>query len=385
MTFGAWAVEAGFVVLPLLGCAYCGLCVWGAREFLRRDASFDFSFQPPISLLKPLKGMDPEIYSSLRSHCVQEYPEYEIIFGVSDAADPAIVSVEQLQREFPLHPIRLVVCVEILGGNVKVSNLAQMLPHARYEHLLVNDSDIRVQPDYLQRVVAPLRDAKVGLVTCLYRGIAGDSLPSRMEALGVSTDFCGGALAAMQMEGGARFGMGSTLVFRQTDLQASGGFEGLVDYLADDYYLAQGFLQQGLSVFVPDVVVETFLPAYSWRGFFEHQLRWVRNVRDLRGWSYAGAGITFGVPWALLGLVVARGAWWAWGVLAVTLMFRFWMAFFVGLRVAKDEQVWRDFWLIPLRDLVGLVVWVSGFFGSTVVWRGSRFRLRKGKLMRVGR
>jgi ceramide glucosyltransferase len=327
--------------------------------------------------------MDPGIHASLRSHCVQEYPEYEIIFGVSDAKDPAVASVEELRREFPQHPIQLVVCAEILGGNVKVSNLVQMLPHARYEHLLVNDSDIRVEPDYLRRVIPPLRENNVGLVTCLYRGVDGGTLGSRLETLGISTDFCGGALAAIQLEGGPHFGLGSTLAFRRADLKSIGGFEVFVDHLADDYQLAQRLLQMGLDVFLSDVVVETLLPPYSWRGFFDHQLRWVRNVRDLRGWGYLGAGVTFAVPWALLGVAVARGAGWAWGVLGVTLALRMLMAWVVGVRVMKDGQVPRLLWLIPLRDLVGLMVWVAGFFGSSVVWRGNRYRLNDGKLAKI--
>jgi ceramide glucosyltransferase len=186
------------------------------------------------------------------------------------------------------------------------------------------------------------------------------------------------------MEGGAHFGLGSTLVFRRASLQAVGGFAVLVDYLADDYQLALRLSQQGLEVYLSEVVVETFLPAYSWRGFWDHQVRWVRNVRDLRGWGYLGAGVTFGLPWALTGLGVAGGAWWAWSILGLTLALRILMAWVVGTRVAKDRQALRYFWLIPLRDLVGLVVWLAGFAGSTVVWRGNRFRLEQGKLKIVG-
>ena len=370
------------VLLPAGGCAYYLLCLWSAHKFLRQRPA-EPGFTPPISILKPLKGMDPEIYASLRSHCVQEYPEYEIIFGVNDANDPAVGSVEQLQREFPALAIQLVVCPKALGGNRKVSNLVQMLPHARYEHLLVNDSDIRVEADYLRRVIAPLRTDGVGLVTCLYRGIAGGTLPSRLEALGISTDFCGGALAAIQLDGGLDFGLGSTLVFRRADLHSVGGFEALVDYLADDYQLAQRLTQKGRGGWLSEVVVETFLPPYSWRRFFQHQVRWSRNVRDLRGWSYLGAGMTFGVPWALVVLAVSRGALWAWSVLGLTLALRMWMAWAVGVGVARDRQVRRLFWLVPVRDLVGLVIWAAGLFGSTVVWRGESFRLRNGKLTRL--
>ena len=380
----AWLMlEAIFVLLPLSSCGYCFLCWLGAWKFLRRPVNINNGFTPAISILKPLKGVDPEIYASLRSHCVQEYPGYEIIFGVSDSADPAALCVEQLQKEFPQMPITVVLCKESLGDNVKVGNLAQMLPHAGYQHILVNDSDIRVEHDYLRRVIAPLNDPGVGLVTCLYRGVDGGNLASRLELLGISTDFCGGALAAIEIEGGIHFGLGSTLAFRRADLQASGGFEALVDYLADDYYLARQISQQGLRVHLSEVVVETFLPAYSWAEFIDHQLRWVRNVRDLRGWGYVGAGITFGIPWAVIGLAISRGAWWGWSVLGFTFAVRMLTAWFVGTRVAKDRQVYRFWWLIPLRDAVAILVWVGGFFGSTVVWRGSRFQLHRGKLARV--
>jgi len=371
-------------LLSLCGCGYYLLCLWSARPFLgQRAKSVSNTFTPPVSLLKPLKGMDPEIYASLRSHCILDYPEYEIIFGVNSADDPAVVSVEQLRREFPEHPIQLIVCPEVLGGNRKVSSLIQMSPHARYEHLLVNDSDIRVEPDYLRRVVAPLANPSVGFVTCLYRGVEGGTLPSRLEALGISTDFCGGVLSAIQMENGIHFGLGSTLVFRRAELQSAGGFEALVDYLADDYELGQRLSKGRFQGYLSEVVVETFLPAYSWREFFDHQVRWARSVRDSRGWGYLGVALTFGAPWALLALVVGAGTLWVWLVFGFTLGLRMLMAWVLGVRVAQDRQVLRWFWLIPLRDVAALFIWAAGYLGTTVVWRGDRFRLRNGKLIKV--
>src|SRR5580700_9519700 len=283
---------------------YYVLCLWSAARFLREgkarhaDARIaQLSFQPPVSILKPLKGTDPEIYESFRSHCLQDYPEYEIVFGVSDANDPAIQLVEQLKAEFPQRVITLMVCRENLGANTKVSNLAQMVREARHEYLIVNDSDIRVEPDYLRRVLAPLADPKVGLVTCLYCGIANATLGSRLESLGISTDFCAGVLVAQTVENGIRFGLGSTLAFRRRDLQAIGGFEAFSDYLADDYQIGIRIAELGLNVKLSDVVVETFLPHYTLRDFAEHQLRWARTVRDSRFWGYVGLGLTFGLPW----------------------------------------------------------------------------------------
>lgn len=337
---------------------------------------------PPVSILKPLKGIDPEIYESFRSHCLQDYPEYEIIFGVSDPGDPAVASVQQLQREFPDRAIRLVVCPEKLGPNVKVSNLEQMLTSARYEYLIVNDSDIRVEPDYLRRVTEPLGDSRVGMVTCLYRGSAAPTLGSRLESLGISTDFCAGVLVARQLEGSLRFGLGSTLAFRRADLGRLGGFKPIVDYLADDYELGRRIAGLGLQVRLSDVVVDTHLPAYDFRGFWSHQLRWARGVRDARAGGYVGLVTTFGLMWALLCVALSWPASWSWTVFAAVVLLRGIVAVAVGGSVLEDRQLPRNLWLLPLRDLIAVAVWIASFAGHTVTWRGDRFELKRGRLIR---
>ncbi len=365
---------------------YYLLCLWSAAGFLcERKAAGETETRvlPPISILKPLKGTDPEIYESFRSYCLQDYPEYEIIFGVNDPNDVVIESVKALQREFPDRRIQLVVSEKILGANVKVSNLAQMLAETRHDRLIVNDSDIRVEPDYLRRVTAPLADLRVGMVTCLYRGVAGSTLGSRLEALGISTDFCASVLAARQLEGGIRFGLGSTLVFRRSDLERIGGFTSFVDYLADDYELGKRIAALDLTVKLSDVVVETYLPSYRPGEFLAHQLRWARGVRDARGGGYFGLILTFGLLWALLALAVSRGAFWASSGLVVTLFLRFAVALVVGRGVLGNRQILKDAWLIPLRDLLAVVVWIASLGGHTVTWRGDRFRLKNGKLSRI--
>jgi len=365
---------------------YYLLCFWSAAKFLReRDAGEGVRptrALPPISILKPLKGTDPEIYESFRSHCLQDYPEYEIIFGVSDANDPVIESVKALQREFPDRRIELVVSPKILGANVKVSNLAQMLLEAHHDYLIVNDSDIRVETSYLRRVTEPLADLHVGMVTCLYRGVAGATLGSRLEALGIGTDFCPSVLAARQLEG-IHFGLGSTLAFRRAELAKIGGFTSFADYLADDYELGKRIAGLGLSVQLSEVVVETYLPSYTLREFFAHQLRWARGVRDARKGGYFGLVFTFGILWAFLAAVASGGALWAYSALALTLSLRLAVAWVVGWHVVKDRQVLKYAWLIPLRDLVAAAVWLASLGGHTVTWRGDRFRLRDGKLNRI--
>ena len=378
-------VQIVAVVGSISSSIYYLLCLWGAARFLRERAEVLTSAPsfPPISILKPLKGTDPEMYKSFRSHCVQDYPEYEIIFGVSDPNDPAMESVKDLQREFPDRRIQLLVSPKILGANVKVSNLAQMVAEARYDMLIVNDSDIRVEPDYLRRVTAPLADPRVGMVTCLYRGVSGTSLGSRLEALGISTDFCPSVLAAWQLEGGIRFGLGSTLAFRRAELEKIGGFISFVDYLADDYDLGRRIAGLGLTVKLSDDVVETFLPSYRLREFFAHQLRWARGVRDARAGGYLGLVFTFGLMWSLLALAATRGALWACVVLAVTLSLRLAVAVVVGRGVLRDHMILTRAWLIPLRDLLAAAIWVASLGGHTVTWRGDRFRLKNGKLSRM--
>jgi len=367
---------------------YYLLCLGSAVTFFRErkagEGARPTQAMPPISILKPLKGIDPEIYESFRSHCMQDYPEYEIIFGVSDPSDPVIESVRRLQLEFPDRRIRMIVRSTILGANVKVSNLAQMIKDARYDYLIVNDGDIRVERDYLSRVTAPLADPHVGMVTCLYRGVAGGTVGSRLESLGISTDFCASVLAARQLEGGIRFGLGSTLAFRKPDLDKIGGFDSFVDYLADDYELGKRIAALGLDVKLSDVVVETFLPAYRLRDFVAHQLRWARGVRDARAGGYFGLIFTFGMLWALVAVAASAGSLWSWAGLAFVLSLRLTVAFVVGWRVLRSGDAVRYAWLIPLRDLIAVAVWIISLGGHTVTWRGERFRLKNGKLARIG-
>jgi ceramide glucosyltransferase len=360
------------------GVAYYVLCLFSARAFMRAPR-VSTGFTPMVSFLKPLRGADPGMYEAFRSHCLQDYPEVEIIFGVSDPQDEAIALVRRLQQEFPSRRIELVVAEKSLGANGKVSTLAQMLPLARFDYLIVNDSDIRVEPDYLRRVMAPFVNPKVGMVTCLYRGIAEKTLGSRIEALGISTDFAAGVLSARVLQG-VKFGLGSTLAFPREALEKISGFEPLVDYLADDYELGARIAALGREVVVSDVVVDTHLPAYTFGEFFDHQLRWARAVRDSRKLDYVGMGFTFGLPWALLAVLFARGAMWSWALFGIVAVLRATMAIVIGRFVLVDRQVTRDWWLIPLRDVMALVVWMASFAGHKVRWRGYEFVLKDGKL-----
>src|SRR5215813_11424309 len=366
--------------MAICGMGFYVLCLWSARAFRRVARKPAAAFAPPVTILKPLRGVDPQMYESFRSHCVQDYPEYEIIFGVSEADDPAVEAVEQLVREFPGCKIRLLVCPEVLGNNRKTSNLVQMLAFARYDHILINDSDIFVTPDYLKRVMAPFARPEVGMVTCPYRGIAADTLGSKLESIGISTDFIAGVLTARQVEGGIHFALGSTLAISRTALSAIGGLRPLVDYLADDFELGCRVSKSGYEVVLADVVVETHLPAYSFSEFFQHQMRWARSTRDSRRMGYLGLLLTFGLPWAMISVALAAGTWWSWAVLAAAVLLRAAVALEVGLGVVHDRAVWRHLWLLPLRDLVAFWVWFASFADNKVRWRGDIFVLESGKI-----
>jgi ceramide glucosyltransferase len=353
------------------------------RKKLKQDPLPE-SELPPVSILKPLKGVDPGMWESFCTHCEQEYPQYQLIFGVSDPSDPAIEIVRKLKAKYPHLPIELIMCDRVLGTNIKVSNLVQMLPAARYELLLVNDSDVRVPSDYLRKVIAPFADASVGLVTCLYRGCAAPTLGSRLEALGIGTDFVPGVLSARFLEKGLHFGLGSTLAFRRRDLEAIGGFEALLDYLADDYELGRRIAANGKRIELSAATVVTFLPAYTLRQFFRHQLRWSRTIRDARRWGYAGLLFTFGLPWALAMLLAAHLAPWAGALFMLTLAARLATGAIAAVVVLRDFRIFRHdgFRNILLRDLVAPIIWAAGLMGNRIHWRGDIFDLKDGRLSR---
>jgi ceramide glucosyltransferase len=322
----------------------------------------------PISILKPVHGRDPRFYEAIRSHAAQDYPEFEILFGVSDPRDSALADIERLKREFPKRCIELHV-VSTGAPNVKAGVLAELASRARYPVLLVNDSDIKVEPGYLRTVAATLGDGKTGLVTCLYRA-AAESWASRAEALGIATEF-GPSVLVARLLGVAEFALGSTMAFRAEVLREIGGFEAISDYLADDYQLGRRISERGYRIRFAPAVVETNLGAESWAQTWRHQVRWSRTIRVSRASGYYGYVVTHATLWALV--AVAAGAWPA-GALAMAL--RMIAGVWIGAGTLKDRNALRDFWLIPLRDLFGFAVWLTGIFGNTVDWRGQKLRLR---------
>lgn len=390
----ALAVQIVTAGMTLAGIAYGVIALWGARSFehetrsapgrAAKEGAGDATAAAGVSILKPVRGVDPRMYAGLVSHCVQQYPgPYELVFGVSSIEDAAVGEIARLRAEYPKVSIHLVECPARLGTNGKVSNLVQMLPHARYEHVIVNDSDILVSPLYLERVMAGFGDMRVGLVTVPYVGRAEAGLWSRLEALGISTDFMAGVLTARKLEGGLHFGLGSTLATTKAALAAIGGFESLADQLADDYEMGARLSRAGYRVELARETVATTVPAYTLRGFCEHQLRWARSTRDSRRAGYLGLGVTYVVPWAMATVIATGASLWSISMLSVALLVRMSVALSVGVGILRDGQVLRDVWLLPLRDCFGLFFWAWSYASDEVVWRGERFRLKRGVLQQV--
>lgn len=355
------------LALPALAAAAYYLLAMVAAAFWRAGSPAS-DFQPAVSILKPVRGRDPRFREAIRSHAEQDYGEFEILFGVIDARDPAIADIECLRRDFPSLPISLHV-VETKAANAKTGVLAELARRARHPVLLVNDSDIQVGPGYLRAVTAPLADRGIGLVTCLYRA-AAESAAARAEALGIATEFAPSVLVA-RLLGQAEFALGSTMAFRAETLREIGGFEAIAEFIADDYQLGRHIHERGYRIHFAPAVVETNLGAASWGETWRHQLRWSRTIRVSRPAGYYGYAVTHATLWALVAFVA--GFPWAG---AVALGLRMAAGIWIGAGILKDRSVLSAFWLIPLRDLFGFAVWLAGAFGSTVEWRGQKLRLR---------
>ena len=310
------------------------------------------------SILKPVRGVEPSMREAIASHTVLE-GEYEFLCGVRQG-DPAVEIIDQFPRA------RMVDC-RTNTPNGKVGALIDLARAARFPILVVNDADIRVEGDYLERVTAPLSDPRVGLVTCLYR-TEGNSFASRFEGLGVSTDFAPSTLVA-RLVGVDDFAMGSTMAFRRGDLDRIGGFEAIGCFLADDYQLGRRIHALGLKCVLSDVIVTTTLGG-NWQDVWHHQVRWARTVRVSNFWGYLGLPVTFGTVWACAAAVTGHV-----GLAAALLAARMLMASAAGWFVLRSPDVLRLWPLVPLRDLFGAAVWAAGLFGQTVFWRGQLLKI----------
>jgi len=371
-----------WVGFALAACAMLyGVVAWAAMSTRPRRPRFTPRDLPPVTLLKPLCGAEPETYECLRSFCDQVYPEFQVIFGVCDPQDPVVHIVRRLQAEFPLRELQLVAERRQHGGNRKVSNLINMMPLARHEFLVLSDSDVRVKRDYLAKVVAPLLDDSVGIVTCAYRGSPRRELWSRLGALFINEWFIPSVRVAA-MAGSRAFASGTTIAMRRAVLAGIGGFTAIADQLADDYRLGELTRGRGLRTVLSEVVVEVCVAERSFGGLIRHELRWLRTIRALRPLGYALTFVTYGTPVAGLGVLLAQGAPAAVWMLAVTALARV----MLHLRARDPAASPLELLLLPLRDVLSLGLWAWSFVTRSVYWREDLYRItRDGSTQLVAR
>ena len=326
---------------------------------------------PPISILKPLAGVDEGLAENLASFFEQEYPEFEILFAVRDPADSAIAVVKKLSAEYPQIPARLIVTGEPPYPNAKVYSLDLMLQDARFPLVVMSDSDIRVTREMLQVIAAEFADPAVALATCPYRAVPGPSPWSTLEAIGLNTEFLGGVLVARMLDG-MKFALGPTIAATKPALERIGGFDRLKDYLAEDFVMGKLVADSGAEVILSSYAIEHRIGSQGFAANLRHRLRWNRSTRRSRPWGYAGQVFTNPLPPALL-LCAVRPEWWQ--LLAVTLLFRAASMLAVAAYVLRDPLVRRLWWLVPVQDVASFVMWAAGFFGNTIVWRGRKYYL----------
>ncbi len=361
-----WHIWFG-TALAAAGMAY-SLIAWLAVQTRRRRPMAAVRNAPPVTVLKPLCGADPDLYDYLSTCCEQDCPVFQIICGVRDERDPAVAVVRRLQINYPDVDLQLIVDRRQHGKNRKVSNLINMLPHARYEHLVIADSDVRVPRDHLTAVTAPLLDADVGIVTCPYRGQPRAGLWSLLGSLFINDWFIPSVRVAA-LTGSRSFAFGVTIAIRREVLQSIGGFNSIADQLADDYRLGQLTRRLGLRTVLSDVVVETCVDERTLPQLVRHELRWLRTIRTVRPLGYTLAGITFSLPVAALGALIASGAPQALLLLAIAAIAR------VMLHCAgrRKSSALSQLWALPLADLLGFALWCWGFATRRVHWRQDRF------------
>ncbi len=386
MTFTSFAAPLLLYYIPLTiataSIVYYLLILLASLRF-RSEREPRNEFRPPVSLLKPLRGADESLFENLATHCRQQYPQFEMIFGLADPADPATDVIARLRSAFPQVPIKTVIAPESRSANQKVNSLQVMLAAASHEFIVINDADIAVPSDYLQTIIQPLLDDRVGMVTCLYRGAPARNWASLFGALNIAGDFAGQVLLARWLEG-IRFALGATMATRKRQIAAVGGPAPWGDYLADDYILGNRIAAAGYRIHLSHMVVDTVVSHGSFSELLRQQLRWARTVRFSRPGSYPGLLLVFGLIFAAVALGCRLYSPLAQWIFAAILLARFLAAWASGVLICGDRTLRKFFWLLPVRDLIAFGVWLASFFGAEVVWRGQRFRIESdGKIRRV--
>ncbi len=361
---------------------YYLIAIFSSWRYFRFPQLQPLDYTPPISNLKPIRGVDPDAYENFASLCQQDYPEYELLFCVSSASDPVVSVLERLQRDFPNRLIRIIYRASDNASNDKVAKLARLVNEARHEVLVINDSDVRVAADYLRRVVAPLGRSGVGAVTCFYSSRSDKNFAENLHTIGMLSDFFAGLLVARQLDG-VKFAIGKTIVTTRTNLAEFGGYESLENRPGDDLLVGRLIAGQGHEVELLPYTVQTVSDSASFRDLLQKRLRWMVVMRHMRPAGHFGLLFTHGLPWMLLAVLVHPSAVVVLSYAGLYAVLRIAMTWMIGVRGMKQSGVWQRMPLIPVWDAAAFLLWLTSFTRSSIRWRDGEYYIRNGKLVPI--
>ena len=371
----------GMAAIPLI---YYSLVLFSSWQFFRCPRKPLSGYTPPISNLKPIRGLDPDTYENLASFCRQDYPEYEIVFCVGDASEPALPVIQRLIRDFPQCQIRVLMGSGRVATNDKVAKLARMTAEAKYRTFVISDSDVRVEPDYLRTVVAPLEDPRVGAVTCFYVPVPSEETKfvQRVQSVGMLSDFYPGILVAKQLDG-VKFALGPTIATTREHLAGFGGYAAIENRPADDLLVGRLIAEQGYEVKLLNYAIHTVSDFQSMRDLFLKRLRWTVVMRNMRPWGHLGLIFTLGLPWALLAILLQPTPQVAFAYLSAYFAFRIAIMEVVGTWGLQQPGIYKKLWLLPVWDLLATCIWLTSFTRNSIRWRDGYYYIRNGELVPV--
>jgi ceramide glucosyltransferase len=372
---------------PALPLIYYLISIYSSWKFFqnaKRKAALtnSASYLPPVSNIKPVRGLDPQAYENFASFCRQDYPEYEIVFCVGREDDPAVSVIHQVARDFPDRTIRIIFGSGRTGSNDKVAKLARLTQEAQHEVLVISDSDVRVKPDYIRSVVAPLANTEVGAVTCLYVSAEDKKFAEHLQSVGMVSDFFPGILVARELDG-VKFALGTTIATTRGHLAEFGGYESLENRPADDLLVGRLIAEQGHKVELLTYAVDTVPDYASVRELWHKRLRWMVVMRHLRPWGHFGLIFTLGLPWVLVATAVHPQLSTAAAYLGLYAVLRCAMTWLIGIWGLGDRRMWKKLPLIPVWDAVGFALWVTSFWRTSITWRDGQYLIRDGALVPI--
>jgi ceramide glucosyltransferase len=378
-------VRYGVLAVAAIPFVYYLIALFSSWQFFRRNAlrsTGNRPFTPPVSNLKPIRGLDPDAYENFASFCRQDYPDYELLFCVGEEGDPAVPILRKLASDFPERRIRILFGSGGKGTNDKVVKLARLVGEAQHEVVVISDSDVRVRPDYLRTVVAPLAGPKVGAVTCFYVSIEGKTFADNLQTIGMFSDFYVGILVARQLDG-VKFALGPTIATTRSRLAGFGGYEAIQNRPADDLLVGRLIAEQGYEVELLPYTILTVADYASLPDLLHKRLRWIVVMRHLRPWGHLGLIFTLGLPWCLLAIAIHPSGGVALGYLGAYLFLRFAMTWMVGIWGLKQDVLWKKLVLIPVWDAMAFGIWLTSFARNSIRWRDAEYYIRDGRLVPV--